>query len=102
MRYYSKLYFHGHSVGGTNPSLLEAMASNALIISNDNIFNRAILKEDAFYFKTEQEVCDALNTVKKEDQQDKIDNNRLKIQNVFSWEKVNEAYLDLMLSVYKK
>lgn len=102
LRYFSQLYFHGHSVGGTNPSLLEAMASNALIISNENIFNRGILEDDAFYFKTEKEVCDAINDVKKEDNQDKIDNNRLKIQNVFSWEKINEAYLDLMLSVNKK
>ena len=38
LRYYSNLYFHGHTVGGTNPSLLEAMASNALIVSHDNIF----------------------------------------------------------------
>ena len=44
LRYYSNLYFHGHSVGGTNPSLLEAMASNCLIIANDNVFNKSILK----------------------------------------------------------
>ena len=34
LRYYSARYFHGHSVGGTNPSLLEAMAcGNAIIAS---------------------------------------------------------------------
>ena len=36
LRWYSNLYFHGHSVGGTNPSLLEAMASNALICAHEN------------------------------------------------------------------
>ncbi|MEQ3690773.1 MAG: DUF1972 domain-containing protein, partial [Flavobacterium sp.] len=35
LRYFSKLYFHGHSVGGTNPSLLEAMASKALIVAHN-------------------------------------------------------------------
>ena len=45
LRYFSNLYFHGHSVGGTNPSLLEAMASNAMIIAHDNHFNKAIQKE---------------------------------------------------------
>ena len=40
LRYYSNLYFHGHTVGGTNPSLLEAMASNSLICANNNPFNR--------------------------------------------------------------
>src|SRR5690606_24035540 len=50
LRYYSNLYFHGHSVGGTNPSLLEAMASKALIIAHNNEFNKAILNENALYF----------------------------------------------------
>ena len=44
LRYFSNLYFHGHTVGGTNPSLLEAMASNAFICAHDNIFNKAINK----------------------------------------------------------
>ena len=56
LRYYSNLYFHGHSVGGTNPSLLEAMASSALIVANDNIFNKSILNDDAFYFSNSIEV----------------------------------------------
>lgn len=54
LRYYSKLYFHGHSVGGTNPSLLEAMASQALIAAHNNDFNKGVLKENAFYFQTQQ------------------------------------------------
>src|SRR5690606_2149890 len=52
LRFYSRLYYHGHSVGGTNPSLLEAMACGALIAAHDNDFNRAVLDEDAFYFKS--------------------------------------------------
>lgn len=48
----SYLYFHGHSVGGTNPSLLEAMASEALIAAHNNPFNQAVLTNDAFYFLT--------------------------------------------------
>jgi len=56
LRYFSNLYFHGHSVGGTNPSLLEAMASKALIIAHKNEFNAAILKENAYYFSNAEEV----------------------------------------------
>ena len=52
LRHFSNLYFHGHTVGGTNPSLLEAMASSALICANDNEFNSTILGDDAFYFST--------------------------------------------------
>ena len=50
LRYYSSKYFHGHSVGGTNPSLIEAMASNSFIFAHDNVFNKNILGPDAFYF----------------------------------------------------
>ena len=48
LRYYSNLYFHGHSVGGTNPSLVEAMGCECLIIAHDNIFNKYILGTDAY------------------------------------------------------
>lgn len=58
LRSYCSLYFHGHSVGGTNPSLLEAMACGALIVAHDNPFNRAVLGEDAFYFSNCSEVSD--------------------------------------------
>ena len=41
LRFFSKIYFHGHSVGGTNPSLLEAMASSCFIMAQSNEFNRS-------------------------------------------------------------
>src|SRR4030095_794887 len=50
LRYFSKLHFHGHSAGGTNPSLLEAMACGCHIAAHENIFNREILKNEADYF----------------------------------------------------
>ena len=65
LRYYSNLYFHGHTVGGTNPSLLEAMASNALICAQNNFFNKAILAEDALYFSSTEEVCIGRISIKK-------------------------------------
>lgn len=62
LRYYSNLYFHGHTVGGTNPSLLEAMASNSLICANDNVFNRGVVGKDAFYFTNADDVAGHLTT----------------------------------------
>jgi glycosyltransferase involved in cell wall biosynthesis len=50
LRSFCHLYFHGHSTGGTNPSLLEAMASEALIAAHDNVFNRQVLGANALYF----------------------------------------------------
>lgn len=52
LRYYSKAYLHGHSVGGTNPSLLEAMASSCFIIAHQNLFNKSVLKRNGIYFES--------------------------------------------------
>jgi glycosyltransferase involved in cell wall biosynthesis len=54
LRNYANLYFHGHSVGGTNPSLLEAMSCSCRIMAHDNEFNRGVLSENARYFKDAQ------------------------------------------------
>jgi glycosyltransferase involved in cell wall biosynthesis len=40
---HSGAYFHGHSVGGTNPALVQAMSSGAPIIARDTAFNREVL-----------------------------------------------------------
>lgn len=37
------VYFHGHSVGGTNPSLVQAMAAGAPILARDTIYTREVL-----------------------------------------------------------
>ena len=95
LRNYCKLYFHGHSVGGTNPSLLEAMASNALIAAHNNDFNKGVLKENAFYFKDAKEVQILLNTAKREEKSNWIKNNFEAIENDFNWEKINGQYLEL-------
>ena len=56
LKVYCSIYFHGHSVGGTNPSLLEAMASRALIAAHDNPFNREVLNEDGLYFTSTDDI----------------------------------------------
>ena len=44
-------YIHGHSVGGTNPALLEAMSMRNLVIAHDNEFNREVGTQTILYFK---------------------------------------------------
>lgn len=53
LRAHCGLYIHGHSAGGTNPSLLQAMAAGCAIAAHDNAFNRGILGDSALYFTTE-------------------------------------------------
>jgi len=95
LRYFSNIYFHGHSVGGTNPSLLEAMASQALIAAHNNDFNKGVLKENAFYFSNPSEVKKLLTEIKKNDNLQQIQNNYEAIVKDFNWEKINGDYLQL-------
>lgn len=89
----SYLYFHGHSVGGTNPSLLEAMASEALIAAHNNPFNKSVLHADAFYFSDAKEVRNIVETVqRKETEKTMVSNNLYKIKYQFNWEKIIDQY----------
>ena len=46
-----KFYIHGHSAGGTNPSLVEAMFLKCPILALDVVYNRATTENKAFYYK---------------------------------------------------
>jgi len=50
LRRYCSVYIHGHTVGGTNPSLVEALAAGCPIVAHDNRFNRWVAGEGARYF----------------------------------------------------
>jgi hypothetical protein len=93
LRHYSNLYFHGHTVGGTNPSLLEAMASQALICAHDNIFNQSILKDESFYFSSADDVSSLLQNIQKKNNLDKIYSNEKKIDSIYAWPIIVEEYL---------
>jgi len=95
LRYYSNLYLHGHTVGGTNPSLLEAMASSALICAHNNVFNKSILGEDAFYFLNVDQVSEYVSVLEKQVEQNlqKIEHNRKKIKQIYSWPIVINEYI---------
>ncbi len=84
-----RLYLHGHSVGGTNPSLLEAMACNSIICAHDNPFNKDVLGENAFYFNNVNELVQVINSViSKNDYEGWLRNNKQKILNIYNWEKI--------------
>lgn len=95
LRHYSLIHFHGHSVGGTNPSLLEAMASKSLIAAHQNIFNKSILENNAIYFKTDEGVESMLKGFDYDNtnhDQFKINNLR-KIQQIYNWSEAGNQYL---------
>jgi glycosyltransferase involved in cell wall biosynthesis len=99
LRYYSRLYFHGHSVGGTNPSLLEAMACGCRIAAHNNKFNRAVLQNEADYFPNDSKVSAIINTSKDLSilsEWRKI--NEEKIRTIYNQEKIIDTYEALMVN----
>lgn len=51
LRFHSIAYLHGHQVGGTNPSLVEALGAGNAVIAHDNRFNRWVAGPEALYFE---------------------------------------------------
>ena len=101
LRGFSKCYFHGHSVGGTNPSLLEAMAAKSFIFAHDNVFNRDVLEENAFFFSNAREVRTMLinfNNLAFQ-KEEMINNNIKKIRNTYSHTNITNKYIHLIKQV---
>lgn len=94
IRYYSNIYFHGHSVGGTNPSLLEAMASKSLIAAHNNEFNRSVLNKGAFYFENSNDVKLIVEKMIKNDHSHMVEMVYNRILESYNWELINRTYLD--------
>ncbi|CAN0626962.1 rhamnosyltransferase [Burkholderia multivorans] len=53
LRHFSLFYLHGHRVGGTNPSLVEALGAGSAVLAHDNCFNRWVADQAAEYFSDE-------------------------------------------------
>lgn len=93
LRMYCCRYFHGHSVGGTNPSLLEAMADRAPVAAHDNPFNRAVLQDDAVYFSSAEEVLSIINEpLLPEPEAKMVENNDGRIDRQYNWPMIIREY----------
>lgn len=93
LREYSLAYVHGHSVGGTNPSLLEAMAAGSLIVMHNNEFNSDVCADSALLFSSIEDLSRTLrmidcNPLKYEAKRRMA---KSKAQEVYQWTKIAEA-----------
>ena len=59
LRYHSYLYVHGHQVGGTNPSLVEALGAGNPVLAHDNPFNRWVAGAEAAVYFSDSASCAA-------------------------------------------
>jgi glycosyltransferase involved in cell wall biosynthesis len=94
---------HGHSVGGTNPSLLEAMATKTFILSHDNRFNKSVIEENAFYFSNSEELVSLLKNENLTNQKETFAlNNLKKIDSVYRWAIVVAQYESYFKRILKE
>ena len=102
LRKYSSIYFHGHTVGGTNPSLLEAMALGCLVSHHNNDFNNAVMKNKRFSFKNHFDVSTLIDNYEKTGIKDigfVKNENKSTILNGYSWDKIIGEHNEFFKSV---
>lgn len=63
LRVHALAYLHGHQVGGTNPSLVEALGAANAVVAHDNRFNRWVAGDSQFYFSNEQELSALFSSI---------------------------------------
>ncbi|MDG1710028.1 MAG: DUF1972 domain-containing protein, partial [Schleiferiaceae bacterium] len=90
LRQGSSIYIHGHSVGGTNPGLLQAMSADCKIVAHDNEFNRSVLGSKGIYFNTSNPLLKKIWRKRNSIDQDWKD--QLKSHD---WNKVTEKYTEV-------
>lgn len=95
-------YFHGHEVGGTNPSLLEALGSTNLNLLLDVGFNREVAQESALYWtKDSGNLAELIN---KTDKMEVSEINEYgykakeRIKQSYSWKFIADEYLESFIT----
>lgn len=95
-------HLHGHSVGGTNPSLLRAMGYGACVLAYDTVFNREVLADAGLYFPNDATSLAALLSeveAKSELIMDLRQRGPKRISDRYSWDKVTREYEDIFYEV---
>ncbi len=99
LRFHGVLYLHGHTVGGTNPSLVEALAAGNPIVAHDNAYNRWVAGDSAVYFDTAESVdrhlCALLSDPQKLRRMNEVAIRRFNEE--FTWDHVAGQYEELLL-----
>lgn len=94
-------YFHGHTVGGTNPSLVEALGSTDLNLLVDVGFNKEVAENCALYWKREKGFLARLINDVDQMNEKEIENlgkrAKERVEKEYSWEKIAKQYENIFL-----
>lgn len=90
------VYLHGHSAGGTNPSLVEMMHFGVPVLAHGCAFNRYSTEGKARYFMTVAELVDQLRELAPEDAARIGQDMREVAQRRYTWDHIGRAYFALL------
>lgn len=94
-------YFHGHEVGGTNPSLLEALATTDLNLLLDVGFNKEVAEDSALYWSKKNgdlaRLIDKADLMSGKDIAELSVKAKKRIADEYSWKKITEDYENAFL-----
>ncbi|MEW5838453.1 MAG: DUF1972 domain-containing protein [Pseudomonadota bacterium] len=99
LRFFSALYIHGHTVGGTNPSLIEALGAGQPVLAHDNPFNRWVAGHDAVFFNDAASCSLALDDLfsNPERLRHMSSRSRDRYDEAFTWDGILRQYEELLL-----
>lgn len=94
----SATYIHGHSVGGTNPSLLRAMGAGTRVLAFDSRFNREVLLELGSFFASSESLAAMIDDVEadpfeSESAEERSTAVQERIRTAYNWDSVAASYL---------
>lgn len=105
-RKYAYAYIHGHSVGGTNPSLLEALSITDINILYDVCYNREVGEDACFYFSKEENslkrIIDKVEKLKKKEKEMCGTLSKKRIHEAYTWQIVVDHYEEVFDSLISK
>lgn len=99
LRFHARAYLHGHQVGGTNPSLVEALGAGNACIAHDNRFNRWVGGPDQFYFQDEFSAFKAMDEALNNDARiawARVSSRKRHAED-FGWDSIFKAYEAVLL-----
>jgi glycosyltransferase involved in cell wall biosynthesis len=99
LRFHGTAYLHGHTVGGTNPSLVEAMAAGNVAIAHNNAYNRWVVGDGALYFDDVNSIDRHVDTLISNTEQRLLMKQKVlnRFYASFTWEHIAKQYEDLLL-----
>lgn len=92
---HAAVYFHGHSVGGTNPTLVQAMATATPVVARDTVYNREVLGDGGtFCAPDSSSIVDAVTALARDPRaQDQLSQRAFaRSRSIYTWDLVCSAY----------